>query len=66
MDFIEKLEDKFGIVAEKDYLPIQAGDVKETFADMSKIKKWTGFEPKTDLDTGINKFVNWYIKYFDN
>ena len=66
MDFIEKLENKFGIVAEKEYLPIQAGDVKETFADITKIRKWTGFESKTDIDLGLDKFVKWYKEYFRN
>ena len=66
MDFIEKLENKFGIVAEKEYLPIQDGDVKETFADITKIRKWTGFESQTDIDLGLDKFVKWYKEYFRN
>ena len=61
MDMISYLEDAIGKKAIMDFLPIQPGDVKETFADIEKSKKMLDFSPSTDLKDGINKFVNWYI-----
>ena len=39
------------------------GDVKSTYADTSKIEEWIGYKPKTELNFGINKFINWYKEY---
>ena len=64
LDFIDMLEDKFNIRAMKNFMPIQAGDVKETFADISNLKRWTGFEPQTDINQGLDEFVAWYKNYF--
>ena len=64
MKFIEILEDEIGIKAIKKFEPMQMGDVKSTFADTSKIEEWISFKPKTELKLGINKFVNWYRKYY--
>jgi len=64
MEFIEMLEDTLGMEAEKDMKPIQPGDMKVTYADISGSKEKLGFEPKTDLREGIEKFVEWYKQYF--
>ena len=61
LDMISYLEDAIGKKAIMDFLPIQPGDVKETFADIEKSKKMLDFSPRTDLRDGINEFVNWYI-----
>ena len=61
MDMISYLEEAIGKKAIMDFLPIQPGDVKETFADIEKSKKMLDFSPSTDLKDGINEFVNWYI-----
>jgi len=44
---------------------MQLGDVKESFADISHSKKLLGFEPKTNLDIGIKKFINWYKNHYN-
>ena len=49
MDFVQLLERKLGINAIKEYLPIQKGDVIETFADTSKLQKWINFSPETNI-----------------
>jgi UDP-glucuronate 4-epimerase len=61
--FIEALEKTIGIPAVRKYLPMQKGDVLTTFADISELKK-LGYEPKTAVNEGIGKFVNWYKTYY--
>ena len=64
MDFINILEESLGKSARKEYLPMQPGDVYQTYADIEELKRDTGFAPKTKLSDGINKFVEWYKKYY--
>jgi UDP-glucuronate 4-epimerase len=63
MDFIGYMENAFGKFAEKDFLPMQAGDVKATFADISALEKWVDFKPGTSLKLGVEAFVDWYKHY---
>ena len=65
MDFINEIEDYIGIKAIKEYLPMQDGDVKNTFADTSDLVKEINFAPKTPIKEGIRKFIDWYIDYYD-
>ncbi len=62
--FIEVLEDALGMKAEKNFLPMQPGDVLATAADISDLQRDTGFEPKTPIEEGLPKFVAWYRQYF--
>ena len=64
MDFIGLLENAIGKIAQKEFLPMQAGDVKATFADTSALEAWVGFKPNTPLKDGVGKFVNWYRQYY--
>ena len=64
MDFIGMLEDAFGKFAEKEFLPMQAGDVKATYADTNALEAWVGFKPYTPLKEGIAKFATWYKDYY--
>ena len=64
MRFIETLEDALGRKAEKNLLPIQAGDVPATYADVDDLIKDVGFKPATSIEDGINKFVEWYRGYY--
>jgi UDP-glucuronate 4-epimerase len=64
MDFIGMMENAFGKVAEKEFLPMQAGDVKATYADTSALEAWVDFKPHTSLKDGIQKFAAWYQAYF--
>jgi UDP-glucuronate 4-epimerase len=65
MDFIGMLENAFGRVAEKEFLPMQDGDVKATYADTSALEAWVGFKPYTPLKEGITKFATWYKAYYN-
>ncbi|MBL8491631.1 MAG: NAD-dependent epimerase [Rhodocyclaceae bacterium] len=64
MMFIEAIEDAVGKRAEKNFLPLQDGDVPATFADVESLAEWTGFRPKTDYRDGVRRFVDWYRAYF--
>ncbi|MCS7227604.1 MAG: NAD-dependent epimerase [Endomicrobia bacterium] len=61
--FIEVLEECLGKKAKKNLLPIQPGDVPETFADIDDLIKDIGFRPSTPIEVGIKNFVDWYIEY---
>lgn len=62
--FIEVLESKLGKKAIKNLMPLQEGDVLETFADVNDLMKDVGFKPATPIETGIENFVNWYKEYY--
>ena len=64
MTFIEAIENAVGKKAAKNMLPMQAGDVVATYADVEDLRKAVGFEPKTPLVEGIGKFVDWYKSYY--
>ena len=50
--------------AKKNLLPLQPGDVPDTFADVEDLIKDTGYKPTTTIDEGIQKFVQWYLEYY--
>lgn len=62
--FIECVEKELGKKAEKKMLPMQAGDVPETFADIAKARKMLGFSPKVKIEQGIHEFLKWYREYY--
>jgi UDP-glucuronate 4-epimerase len=64
MRFISILEDALGVKAEINLKPMQPGDVKETYADINATRRDFGFEPKTSLDEGVSRFVEWYQGYY--
>jgi UDP-glucuronate 4-epimerase len=63
--FIETLERCLGKEAIKNLLPIQAGDVPATYADVDDLMKDVGFRPATRIEDGIRKFVDWFVEYYD-
>lgn len=64
LHFIEVLENKLGKKAVKNPLPLQEGDVPETYADVDDLMRDVGFKPSTSIETGIENFVNWYKEYY--
>ncbi|MFE0504324.1 NAD-dependent epimerase [Peribacillus butanolivorans] len=64
MDFINTLENLIGKKARIEFLPMQPGDVKETYADISDLHADVGFYPATTVEEGLTQFVNWYNKYY--
>lgn len=63
LDFIAVIEKCMGKQAKKELLPMQQGDVKETYADIELSKKELGFEPKTKINEGLVKFIDWFCEY---
>ncbi|MGN0277904.1 MAG: NAD-dependent epimerase [Lachnospiraceae bacterium] len=64
MDFIEALEKCLGRTAVKEYLPMQPGDVYQTYADVSDLMRDYDFKPDTSIEEGLGKFVEWYRRYY--
>ena len=64
MRYIEVLENCLGRKAEKNMLPMQAGDVKDTYADVGNLVDVIGYQPTTSIELGIEKFVDWYKVYY--
>ena len=64
MTLIQILESELGRKAEKNMMPMQPGDVKETSADIQKTRDLLGFDPQTTLEEGIRKFVEWYREFY--
>ena len=58
------LERELGRTANKELLPMQPGDVLETFADVEDLMRDTGFAPSTPIEHGVRNFVTWYRDYF--
>lgn len=63
MKFIDVLEEKLGKKAIRNLMPIQEGDVPETYADVDDLMREVDFKPSTSIEEGIEKFVNWYAEY---
>jgi UDP-glucuronate 4-epimerase len=62
--FIGELERLLGKRAVREYLPLQPGDVPATFAAIDRLAALTGFAPTTPLATGLQRFVTWYLGYY--
>jgi len=64
MDFITAIENKLGKKIDKNFMPLQAGDVPATYADVTDLVSDLGYKPETPVQEGINKFVDWYLEFF--
>ncbi|MCE1184025.1 MAG: NAD-dependent epimerase [Rhodocyclales bacterium] len=64
MGFIGAIEDALGQQAQKNFLPLQDGDVPATYADTDTLNEWTGFVPATPVSEGIGRFIEWYRSYY--
>jgi len=63
--YIEVLEDCLGRKAQKNLLPLQPGDVPDTFADVVDLVRDVGYKPATPVEVGIRAFVDWYLEYYN-
>jgi len=64
MRYIEVLEECLGRTAEKNLLPLQLGDVPDTWADVEDLVADVGYRPSTPVETGVRRFVDWYLDYY--
>jgi UDP-glucuronate 4-epimerase len=62
--YIEVLEKRLGRKAQKNLKPIQPGDVRDTWADLSSLTRDVGYRPRTKLEEGVGRFVDWYLAYY--
>ena len=65
MDYIAALETELGIEANKEFLPMQPGDVPATSADTRELGEWVGFQPDTPVKHGVAEFVAWYRDFYN-
>ena len=63
LDYIEAIEEALGVKAEIDLLPLQPGDVPDTYADVSDLFTDVGYKPTMDIKQGVKNFVEWYLGY---
>jgi UDP-glucuronate 4-epimerase len=64
MRYIDVLEQRLGKKALKNLLPMQLGDLADTWADVETLAREVGYRPSTDLETGVKHFVEWYLAYY--
>ena len=64
MDYIHAIETALNKKAEKNYLPMQPGDVQKTSADTNELEEWIKFKPNTSIIEGVSKFVSWYKEFY--
>jgi UDP-glucuronate 4-epimerase len=62
--YIEVLEACLGKKAQRRMLPMQAGDVPRTWADVTLLKEAVGYQPSTPIEEGVQRFVDWYLEYY--
>ena len=66
MDYIEALENALDKKAEKIFLPLQPGDLPETYADVNDLVDQFNYKPSTTVEEGISRFINWYREYYES
>ncbi len=64
MEFIKAIENNLGLVAKKEFLEIQPGDVPITSSDTSYLEEWINYKPNTSVNDGIAKFIDWYKSFY--
>ena len=62
--YIDILEQELGVRAQRNLLPLQPGDVPDTYADVTDLAENLGYKPATTVETGIHNFVTWYREYY--
>lgn len=63
-DYVDALEEALGCKAIREYLPLQPGDVPDTFADVSALERAVGYRPATPVREGVRRFVEWYLAHY--
>lgn len=64
LDFIKAIENSLGKTARKVMMPLQAGDVPETWADVNELIHEMNYKPETDIESGVKSFIDWYLNYY--
>lgn len=64
IEYVETIEKVLGMKAEKEMLPMQAGDIEDNLADVSQLVKQLDYKPSVTIDYGVREFINWYRDYY--
>ena len=64
LDYIEAIEEALGIKAEKEFLPLQLGDVPDTYADVDDLVKEFDYKPSMNVKQGVKNFAKWYKEFY--
>jgi UDP-glucuronate 4-epimerase len=64
MRYIEVIEECLGRTAEKNLLPMQPGDVPDTWADTEALATDVGYQPATPIEQGVRNFIDWYLEFY--
>ena len=64
LDFIEAIEKKLNKKSIKNMMPLQIGDVPSSHADVTDLMEDIGYKPNTPIQEGVNKFIDWYLKFY--
>ena len=65
MDYIEALQKNLGKKAKINFMPLQPGDVPDTFANVDNLKKEFNYKPSTSVEHGVHNFIQWYKNYYN-
>ncbi len=65
MDFIAALEASLGLQAVRNFMPMQLGDVKDTWADVATLARDVGYQPQTSIEDGVARFTQWYREFYE-
>jgi len=65
LDFVEAIEEELGIVARKNMMPMQTGDVPATWANANLLERLTGFRPQMNYKQGVKNFIKWYLTFYN-
>jgi UDP-glucuronate 4-epimerase len=65
LDYIKAIEDALGIKADKELLPLQPGDVPDTYADVADLVRDFDYKPSITVNQGVAKFIEWYKNYYN-
>ena len=63
--FIECLENELGKTTEKEFLPMQPGDVENTYADINRLEADVGYRPDTPIEVGVERFAAWFRSFYN-
>ena len=64
MEYVEALEECLGRKAQVELLPLQPGDVPDTYSDVRKLQRLVGYKPETTVKEGVAAFVEWYRSFY--
>jgi len=64
LDFVESLESSLALKAQKNFMPMQAGDVYQTYADVKDLFAVTNYKPSISVPEGVERFVRWYKEFY--